>query len=132
MIGDEHGVNEWNRGVSSLFDGDGWYWSNENPYSNPHAFKALDALARTLHAQHKLWFSPLGVGYNKSNFGGGGSCVPRKGVETLRRLYAGNLQSAPDGWMLISWNEFFENTYIEPSLRYGTAYLDELRHLRSS
>jgi hypothetical protein len=30
--------------------------------------------------------------------------------------------------MPISWNEFFENTYIEPSLRYGT--IDALRNLR--
>ena len=36
-IGDEHGVAEWDRGASSVFDGDGWYWSDENPYANTHA-----------------------------------------------------------------------------------------------
>jgi hypothetical protein len=129
LIGDEHGVAEWNRGISTVFDGDSWYWSDENPYTNTHAFATLELLSRTLHAQHKLWFSPLSAGYNKSGFGNGGACVPRNGIETLQRLYTGNAQSAPDGWMLISWNEFFENTYIEPSLRYGTTYLNALRDL---
>ncbi len=130
VIGDEHGVAEWNRGVSSVFDGDSWYWSDENPYANQSAFAALAALSRTLRAQHKLWFSPLSAGYNKSAFGIGGACVPRNGVETLQRLYAGNARSMPDAWMLISWNEFYENTYVEPSARYGSTYLNALRKLR--
>ncbi len=66
VIGDEHGVAEWGRGVSSVFDGDSWYWSDENPYSNKSVFATVTALSRTLHAQHKMWFSPLRAGYNKS------------------------------------------------------------------
>jgi len=131
LIGDEHGLAEWNRGASDVFDGDGWYWSEENPYSNAKAFTVLVALSRQLHAQGKLWFSPLSGGYNKSSFGIGGKCVPRRAGETLRRLYAGNKRSNPDGWMLISWNEYYENTYAEPSLRYGTQTLDLLRRLRA-
>jgi hypothetical protein len=129
LIGDEHGLAQWRRGVANIFDGDGWYWSSQNPYANPRSFGQLRSLAFMLHLQHKLWFSPLSVGYNKSNFGLGGTCVPRKGAETLLRLYAGNLTSGPDGWMLISWNEFLENTYVEPSLRYGTRSLDVIRML---
>jgi len=64
----------------------------------------------------------------RSALGSGGTCVPGNGLETHRRLYTGNAASSPDGWMPISWNEFFENTYIEPSLRYGT--IDALRNLR--
>jgi len=130
LIGDERGVSQWNRGVSSIFDGDGWYWSSENPYSNPGAFAQLTALSSTLHAQHKLWFSPLSAGYDRANFGTNGSCVPRDGTQTLRRLYTGNAASHPDGWMFISWNEYFENTYVEPSVRYGSTYLDALGALR--
>ena len=44
-------------------------------------------------------------------------------------LFAGNLTSRPDGWMLISWNEFLENTYVEPSLRYGAGSLNVIRIL---
>ncbi len=132
LVGDEHGLTEWNRGVSDVFDGDGWYWSEEDPYSNSRAFTVLAALAARLHAEHKLWFSPLSGGYNKSSFGIGGRCVPRRGGQTLRLIYAGNKRSNPDGWMLISWNEYYENTYAEPSLRYGSRTLDVLRQLRST
>ncbi len=129
FVGDEHGLTDWNRGASAVFDGDGWYWSSQNPYTNPGSFEQLRALSGTLHAEHKLWFSPLAAGYNKSNFGLAGSCVPRNGTQTLRMLYSGNATSNPDGWMLISWNEFLENTYIEPSLRYGAADLVAIRQL---
>lgn len=31
---------------------------------------------------------------------------------------------------LISWNEFSENSHVEPSVEHGTQALDELRRLR--
>lgn len=129
FIGDEHGEKEWNRGVGTYFDGDGWYWSDENPYANRSAFKSIASLADTLRSQQKLWFSPLSGGYNKSNFDVGGSCIPRRSGETLKLVYQGNKASNPDGWMYISWNEFFENTYIEPSVRHGRYYLDVLKSI---
>ena len=118
--------------MNDVFDGDGWYWSEEDPYSNTQAFSTLAALSRELHAEHKLWFSPLSAGYDKASFGIGGKCVPRNNGQTLRLLYAGNLRSSPDGWMLISWNEYYENTYVEPSARYGSQALDLLRSLRGT
>lgn len=129
LIGDEHGRAEWLRGVAPLFDGDGWYWSAQNPVTNPSGATKLRQLSEQLHAEHKLWFSPLSAGYNKSNFGIGGTCVPRGGGATLRLIYALNAQSSPDGWMLISWNEFFENTYVEPSVRYGATLIQAIRAL---
>jgi len=126
IIGDEHGVKEWSRGVSDYFDGDGWYWSDENPHTNPGAFSAITRLANMLRSQRKLWFAPLNGGYNKSDFGIGGSCIARNRGETMRQVYEGNKTSTPDGWMYISWNEFYENTYLEPSIRYGRFYLDRL------
>jgi hypothetical protein len=127
IIGDEHGMKEWSRGVSDYFDGDGWYWSDENPYTNPNAFNTIAQLASMLRSQQKLWFAPLNGGYNKSNFGIGGSCILRNQGETMRRVYEGNKASAPNGWMYISWNEFYENTYVEPSKRYSRFYLDQLK-----
>jgi hypothetical protein len=44
-------------------------------------------------------------------------------------VWATNATSDPDAWFGISWNEFVENTYLEPSLAYGSTYLDELSHL---
>jgi hypothetical protein len=131
LIGDEHGVAEWQRGVADLFDGDGWYWSAENPYTNTHASTTLSKLSSLLHEQHKVWFAPISPGYNKSNFGVGGTCVPRNGSGTLQKIFQTNAESRPDGWMLISWNEFFENTYVEPSVRFGDTYLAAIRALRT-
>ncbi len=127
IIGDEHGLKEWGRGVSDYFDGDGWYWSDENPYTNPGAFSQIRQLAGKLRSEQKLWFAPLNGGYNKSNFGIGGACIARNQGETMRQVYAGNKASTPDGWMYISWNEYYENTYVEPSIRYGQFYLDQLK-----
>jgi hypothetical protein len=132
FIGDEHGVKEWNRGVGTYFDGDGWYWSDQDPYTNNSAFKSIASLADVLRSQQKLWFSPLNGGYNKSNFGIGGSCTPRRSGETLKLVYQGNKAANPDGWMYISWNEFFENTYIEPSVRHDRYYLDVLKGIIAS
>lgn len=131
LIGDEHGAAEWQRGVADIFDGDGWYWSAENPYTNSHASTMLTKLSTILHGAQKLWFAPMSPGYNKSNFGVGGTCVPRNGTQTLRTIYETNAKSKPDGWMVISWNEFFENTYVEPSARFGNTYLAAIRALHT-
>jgi hypothetical protein len=40
------------------------------------------------------------------------------------------MASAPDALGLISWNEFSENTYVEPSEKYGDASLNILHDLR--
>ncbi|HEY9152427.1 MAG TPA: hypothetical protein VIN60_06030, partial [Anaerolineales bacterium] len=132
LLGDEHGVTEWNRGVSSYFDGDGWYFSSQNPYTNASSFSQLRNLSSIIKSEGKLWFSPLSAGYNKSNFNIGGGCVPRQNGKTLQLNYAGNRTSNPDGWMYISWNEYFENTYVEPSLQYGDFYLRALQNIIST
>ena len=60
---------------------------------------------------------------------GGKSTVDRKDGETLRAEYAAAVNSSPDLLGLISWNEFSENSYVEPSQKFGTRYLDVLREL---
>ena len=40
--------------------------------------------------------------------------------------------SDPDAVGLISWNEFSENTHVEPSLRHGDRYLDVVADVRSA
>ena len=41
--------------------------------------------------------------------------MPRRDGATLRQEYAAALSSSPDALGLISWNEFSENTHVEPS-----------------
>ena len=109
----------------TLLDGTSYYWSSENPTSSAGA--SLATLAGEVHAAGKIWLSPFIAGYSRQLLGG--SCVPRNGLTTLDSTWAVNGASHPDGWMGISWNEFVENTYLEPSAAYGTRYLDELHRL---
>jgi hypothetical protein len=62
---------------------------------------------------------------------GGTSIVDRANGQTLRTEYAAAVGSSPDVLGLISWNEFSENTYVEPSVKYGDTYLRTLRDLRA-
>jgi hypothetical protein len=129
LAGNEHRLDGWRRGVAPYLDGTHWYWSSQDPYRNPQSFEQVDELADELHRQGKLWLAPLAGGFNISNFGLGDVCVPRNDGETLRRNYAGNLPSEPDIWIVISWNEFLENTYLQPTQRHGTRYTEVLREL---
>jgi hypothetical protein len=63
---------------------------------------------------------------------GGTKSVPREDGRTLRTEYATALRSSPDALGLISWNEFSENTYVEPSKQFGHRYLDVLAELRQT
>ena len=123
LLGDETASSWPNDGP--LLDGTSYYWSSESPSS--YARDALVSLGNQVHAAGKLWFSPFTAGFG--NQVRGGTCVPRNGVATMDGNWAVNRASRPDGWMGISWNEFVENTYLEPSLAYGATYLNELRRL---
>jgi hypothetical protein len=122
LVGDET-EQSWPRD-SRYLDASSYYWSTENPWTNQRAGASLEALATQVRNQGKRWFAPLIAGYNKQLQGG--TCVPRKGLETLSKVWETNAGSRPDGWFAISWNELVENTYLEPSLAYGSAYLDAL------
>ena len=129
VIGDEHGLNYWNRGVSPYFAGASWYWSAQDPYGNPQSFSQIAAFAAQLRAEGKLWFAPMTGGFNTAALGGGSTCIPRNNGQTIQMTYDGNKASNPNGWFFISWNEYFENTYIEPSVRYGSRSLDVLQSI---
>ena len=78
IVGDEHGLNYWNRGVSPYFAGASWYWSAQDPYNNPQSFSQIAAFAAQLHAEGKLWFAPMTGGFNTAALAGGSTCIPRK------------------------------------------------------
>jgi hypothetical protein len=48
--------------------------------------------------------------------------IDRKDGVVLRRQWNGALASLPDAIGIISWNEFSENTHVEPSTMYGDSY----------
>jgi hypothetical protein len=133
LVGDEN-WDTWNKAKAADFDADQYYWSSQNPMTNPGSFALIEKLAADVRltknpdGSAKKFFSPLAPGYNKV-IGGGTSCVPRLDGRTMQDLYAGNTKAHPDGWMVISWNEIDEGTYVVPLTRYGMQSLQTLRAL---
>ncbi len=114
--------NQWNDSVAPYFDADSPYWSSQDPWNNASSFQQLRGLAATLHAEGKKYFAPLAPGFDRQ-LDGSTTCVPRDNGATLQALFNGNAAGDPDGWLLISWNEITEGTYVTPELqRYGGTY----------
>jgi hypothetical protein len=57
---------------------------------------------------------------------------PRRGGDTLREEWNLAVKSSPDAVGVVSWNEFSENSDIEPSQRYGNESLRALASILSA
>jgi hypothetical protein len=88
-------------------------------------------MAQVIHARQGLWIAPAAPGFD-ARLVGGTSAVDRKNGDTLRKEYDAAVSASPDAVGLISWNEFSENTHIEPSVRYGSRYLEVLADIRGA
>lgn len=113
------------RHVADLVDGDAYYWSSVNPDTYPKYPEKLIAMGEAVHENGGLWIAPAASGFD-ARLLGGTSLVDRKDGETLRLEMNTALQSSPDAIGLISWNEFSENSHIEPSEVHGIRYLEVL------
>jgi Glycosyl hydrolase family 99 len=107
--------------VAPYVDGDAYYWSSAD-LTTPGYPTKLVAMGRAVHAHGGLWIAPAASGFD-GRLLGGSRVVPRRNGATLRREFAGALSSSPDAVGLISWNEFSENSQIEPSRNFGFRYL---------
>lgn len=117
------------RRLARVTDGDAYYWSSVNPDTNDRHSVKLRAMAETAHRAGGYWMAPFAPGFD-ARLVGGTKSVPRDDGRTLRIEYAAAVASRPDVLGLISWNEFSENSHVEPSVAHGTQALDELRRLR--
>jgi hypothetical protein len=108
--------------VADLVDGNAYYWSSVNPDTFPNYDQRLKQMGDAIHSRGDLWFAPAAPGFDALLIGGS-TVVARKGGDTLRREYNAAIGSSPDAVGLISWNEFSENSHIEPSKTYGDEYL---------
>jgi hypothetical protein len=117
--------------VADVTDGDAYYWSSVNPATNTYYGPKLDAMSHAIHRDGAYWIAPFAPGFD-ARMVGGHEVVPRNNGATLRTEYATALRSSPDVLGLISWNEFSENSYVEPSVRYRYQPLDVLRQLRGT
>lgn len=111
--------------LADIVDGNAYYWSSGDPLTTPSYAKRLADMGDAVHAHGGLWIAPAAPGFD-ARLVGGHSVVPRRGGETLRRALDAAIGSSPDAVGVISWNEFSENTHIEPSEQYGAAALREL------
>jgi hypothetical protein len=114
--------------LASITDGDAYYWSSVNPATQPGYQTKLDQMSSAIHRDGKYWIAPLAPGFD-ARMVGGQRTVPRNDGQTLRTEYAAAARSSPNMLGLISWNEFSENSYVEPSKHYGYQSLDVLRQL---
>jgi hypothetical protein len=114
--------------VADLFDGDAYYWSSVNPQTFPGYEQKLRAMSAAVHAHQGLWIAPAAVGFD-ARLIGGHTVVDRQDGANLRRQFSAATASSPDAVGLISWNEFSENSYLEPSVKYGSRYLQVLARI---
>jgi hypothetical protein len=117
--------------IADVTDGDAYYWSSVNPATDTHYGPKLDQMSQAVHRDGKYWIAPFAPGFDARLVGGRGA-VPRDNGQMLRTEYASAVRSSPDVLGLISWNEFSENSYVEPSERYRYQSLDVLRQLRGT
>ena len=116
--------------IAGVTDGDAYYWSSVNPATNTGYGAKLDRMSQAIRRTGKYWIAPFAPGFD-ARLVGGQRAVPRDNGQTLRTEYAVAVRSSPDMLGLISWNEFSENSYVEPSKNYGYQSLDVLRQLRA-
>jgi hypothetical protein len=129
VLAEANGVAEFQR-LAACTDGDAYYWSSGNPATYPGWGGKLRAMGAAVHGNDQIWLAPFAPGFDGTQIGGQ-IIVPRFGGTTLRSEYAAASRSAPDILGLISWNEWTENTYMEPSVAFGNRYLHVLRDLLS-
>lgn len=117
--------------LANLVDGNAYYWSSVNPDTFPGYQAKLVEMGQAVHQHNGLWIAPAAPGFD-AHLIGGTSSVERKDGQTFHTEINTALASSPDALGIISWNEFSENSYIEPSQVYDSKYLDilsEVNHL---
>jgi hypothetical protein len=124
VLASEKNVKGYQR-LANLVDGDAYYWSSVNPDTHSGYQEKLKAMGEVVHQNNGFWIAPAAPGFD-SRLLGGTTVIHRKNGETLQKEIEVALQSMPDAIGLISWNEFSENTHIEPSEKHDDQYLEVL------
>jgi hypothetical protein len=112
--------------LASQVDGEAYYWSSADP-SSPATLAKLTAMSKAVHAHHALWIAPASSGFDGRTLGNTRVIARDKG-QTLIHSLNNAFATAPDGVGVISWNEWSENTYIEPGQKYGNEELLALQN----
>jgi hypothetical protein len=130
LLASERNLDGYKRLVG-MIDGNAYYWSSVNPDTFSGYADKLSQMGKAVHQNGGIWIPPAAPGFD-ARLIGGTNVVDRKNGDTFRTQINTALASSPDALGIISWNEFSENSYIEPSQKYGSTYLDilsEVNHL---
>lgn len=117
--------------LAEMVDGNAYYWSSVNPETFPGYLEKLTKMGEAVHQNSSLWIPSAAPGFD-ARMVGGTSIVDRNNGDTFRTEINTAMASSPDALGIISWNEFSENSHIEPSETYGSKYLailGEINHL---
>ncbi len=124
VLASEKNIDGYERLAGSV-DGDAYYWSSVNPDTNAGYLEKLTNMSNAVHRDGGLWIAPAASGFDARAIGGTTIIDRRNGAVFEHELTTANA-SAPDAIGVISWNEFSENSQIEPSQKYGFRYLQVL------
>lgn len=117
-------------GYLSAFDG--LYLFNTAWASNP-ASTAAQWMRRTMSAGGTFYTPTVLPGWDESALAAGRpnptSPRARNNGQFLTTSWNGAVSSGANVVLIVSWNEYFENSHIEPSQVYGSQALDVLRPL---
>jgi len=127
ILASERNINRYSD-LKSLIDGNAYYWSSVNPETYPGYLEKLTEMSKTIHETGGIWIAPAAPGFD-ARLIGGTTVVERKGGETFRLQLNTAISSSPDAIGIISWNEFSENSQIEPSEKYNDVYLNLLSQI---
>ena len=111
--------------VANLFRGNAYYWSSVDPLHTPGYAQKLDEFSTAVHQRGGLWIAPAAPGFD-AKLVGGTRVIPRRDGQTLRLELNTAMDSSPDAIGLISWNEYSENSEVEPSREDGATALGVL------
>jgi phospholipase C len=130
ILASERNVDGYRR-VAGSVDGNAYYWASVDPTTYPGYPEKLAELGRAVHERGGIWIPSAAPGFDARKVGGT-SVVGRRGGATLREELDAATRSSPDAVGLISWNEFSENTHVEPSVDHGSRYLDVVADVRGA
>ncbi|HEY7444971.1 MAG TPA: endo-1,3-alpha-glucanase family glycosylhydrolase [Vicinamibacterales bacterium] len=117
------------------FDGEYQYTNVLRPADEVARINRTESLrVRTFHLlkpgnRRRIWIASVSPGFDDSRLVG--RTVPRVVDRANGRVYDAQWESAvatAADWVVVtSWNEWWENTQVEASERYGTVFLDRTR-----
>lgn len=119
------------RSIAGSVDGNAYYWSSLDPQVDTRAQERLNGLSDAVHATGGMWVPSVAPGFD-ARLNGGHRVVPRNDGDTLRAEWRLAMRSSPDMVGIVSWNEFTENSDIEPSRNNGNESLRALASILSA